>query len=72
MPRITQSYQIKLPQEPKLQQHLDWLHTLELRAAQYLLEWLWSENSVEMLATSKRKAYKVIGKSQVYLSGHGG
>ena len=72
MPRITQSYPLKLPQDPQFRQQLDWLFELGHQAAQHLLERLWSDTWVELVATSKNKAYKVIGEAQVRLSEQGG
>ena len=68
MPSVTQSYPLKLPQDPQLRQRIEWLLALNAHAGQQLLETLWTEDWLDLLHTSAKKAYKVIGEQQVQLT----
>ncbi|MFQ5978392.1 MAG: RNA-guided endonuclease InsQ/TnpB family protein [Candidatus Heimdallarchaeota archaeon] len=68
MPSVTQSYPLKLPQDPQFRQRIDWLLEVNAHAGQQLLEALWTENWLDLLHASSKKAYKVIGEQQVQLS----
>ena len=67
MNQTTQSYPLKLPQQGELRVQLDYLKELALQAGQQLLERLWSEEWLEILSESTKKAYKVINEQQVQL-----
>ncbi|MFX1466009.1 MAG: RNA-guided endonuclease InsQ/TnpB family protein [Promethearchaeota archaeon] len=72
MTSLTQTYQLKLPQETTFRHQLDLLRDLVLQAAQQLLEALWSDQWIDTLAfTRKKKAYKVINEQQVSLTLNG-
>ncbi len=59
----TKSYQFKLPRDERLQ----WFQALTTKAAQQLLDKLWSEEWINQLGKSNLKAYKVINEAQVEL-----
>ena len=61
----TKSYQFKLQTDKRL----DWLQKITTRAAQKLLEELWSEEWIRKLGESGLKAYKVINETKVKLLG---
>ncbi|MHA2306086.1 MAG: RNA-guided endonuclease InsQ/TnpB family protein [Candidatus Hodarchaeales archaeon] len=72
MTRVTQVYQLKLPQERLLLQRVGNLYELAKYSSQRLLEKLWSEEWLDRLDNSKNsnqntkiKAYKIIGENQV-------
>ncbi len=67
MPSVTQSYPLKLPQDPQFRQRIDWLLELNAHAGQQLLERLWTEEWLDLLNTTPKKAYKVIDEQQVQL-----
>jgi len=71
MTSVTQSYPFKLPQEPQLRKRVDWLQELITLAGQQLLESLWTEDWLNLLHSSQKKAYKVIGEQQVQLTLNG-
>jgi len=60
---LTKSYQFKLPNDERL----DWFQAHTTKAAQKLLEELWSEEWISKLGESGLKAYKVINEAQVLL-----
>lgn len=64
---ITQSYSLKIPQQREFRVQLDYLKDLIMQAGQHLLKRLWSEEWLDNLETSSKKAYKVIGEQQVQL-----
>ena len=59
----TKSYQFKLPKNERL----DWFQELTTKAAQKLLEEIWTEEWIRELGASDLKAYKVINEAQVEL-----
>jgi len=61
----TKSYQFKLPHDERL----NWFQTLTTKAAQKLLQELWSEDWIEKLGESGLKAYKIINEEQVKREG---
>ncbi|MFW9917373.1 MAG: RNA-guided endonuclease InsQ/TnpB family protein [Candidatus Thorarchaeota archaeon] len=67
MTKVTQVYPLKLPQTSQLRERIDCLRNLCLLASQKLLRTLWSEEWLEKLAKSKKKAYKVVDEAQVRL-----
>ncbi len=71
MNQITQSYSLKIPQQVELIVQLDYLKELTMQAGQQLLERLWSEEWLDILGSSTKKAYKVIGEQQVQLTHKG-
>ncbi len=68
MTTLTRSYPLKLPQDPTLRKRVDWLQELSTITAQQLLEGLWSEDWLNRLQTSQKKAYKVVGEHQAQLT----
>ena len=67
MTQIKQTYSLKIPQQEELLAQLDFLKELVTLGGQQLLERLWSEEWLEILGTSTKKAYKEIGEQQVQL-----
>jgi len=62
----TKSYQFKLPKNERL----DWFQELTTKAAQKILDKLWSEEWISRLGENNGlKAYKVINEAQVKLEG---
>ncbi len=68
MTRVMQAYPLKLPQTPAFRRQVDWLRDLVLQASQRLLDQLWSDLWLGILASSKNKAYKVVGEKHVSLT----
>ncbi|MFX0064546.1 MAG: hypothetical protein ACFFC7_20425 [Candidatus Hermodarchaeota archaeon] len=68
MARLTQAYALKLPLDPFFRGHLDQFQSLVQQACQTLLAQLWEDRWLETLATSDKKAYKVIDEKQVSLT----
>ncbi|MFQ5977792.1 MAG: RNA-guided endonuclease InsQ/TnpB family protein [Candidatus Heimdallarchaeota archaeon] len=68
MTSVIQTYPLKLPQDRQLRQRVDWLLELNAHAGQQLLELLWTEDWLDLLNSSSKKAYKVIGEQQVQLT----
>lgn len=68
MSSVIQSYPLKLSQDRQFRQRIDWLLELNAQAGQQLLERLWTEDWLDLLGASSKKAYKVIGEQQVQLS----
>ncbi|MHA2500444.1 MAG: hypothetical protein ACXAEL_12820, partial [Candidatus Hodarchaeales archaeon] len=68
MPSVTQSYRLKLPQDSQFRQRIDWLLELNAHVGQQLLDRLWAEEWLDLLNTTSKKAYKVIGEQQVQLT----
>jgi IS605 OrfB family transposase len=61
-------YSFKLPQEPQFGQQLEEFRALGTQASQQLLERLWTDDWLETIAASRKKAYVVIGDHQVQLT----
>jgi len=69
MTALILAYPLKLPQDVTLRQRLDTLRELAIRACQRLLETLWSDQWIDTLVASrKKKAYKVINEQRVILT----
>ena len=70
---ITQVYPIKLPQEDKLRERVDYLKQITMEAGQQLLERLWSEGWLDIITSDDRekKVYKIIGEHQTTLTKEG-
>ena len=61
------TYALKLPQQPELYQQLEQLKEIATQAHQRLLEEVWTEEWIERLGISEKKAYKELGEEQVDL-----
>ncbi len=66
--RLTQAYALKIPGDPFFRVHLDQFQRIVQQACQTLLEKLWEDQWIEALATSAKKAYKVIDEKIVRLT----